>query len=153
MEYGIVSGPVLDHDNNLYFGTNTFLGFSDTSNYFYSVSSTGELNWEFRTFEAYANNSGLLISADSTIYFNAVKHFLYALDVSKKIRWTHQSESDIFQDVMNIDLQGNVYFVTNDGNLNSMDGAGNINWRRSYDTGFWTNSPVLSPDGLSIYIS
>jgi hypothetical protein len=70
MEYGILSGPVLDQDNNLHFGTNTYLGFSDTSNYFYSVSSKGGLNWEFRTFEGFPNISGLLISADSTIYFN-----------------------------------------------------------------------------------
>jgi PQQ-like domain len=153
MEYGVLSGPVLDHDNNLYFGTNTYLGFSDTSNYFYSVSSKGELNWEFRTFEAYANTSGLLISADSTIYFNATKYKMYALDVNKNLRWIHQSDSFIYQDLMNIDLQGNVYFVTNDGNLNSIDGTGNINWIKSYDSGFWTASPVLSPDGLSIYIS
>ena len=153
MEYGILSGPVLDHDNNLFFGTNTYLGFIDTSNYFYSVSGTGELNWEFRTFEGYANTSGLLITADSTIYFNATENYLYALDVNSNLRWTHQSDNSIYQDLMNIDLQGNVYFVTFDGNLNSIDGAGNINWRKTYDSGFWTNSPVLSPDGLSIFIS
>ena len=153
MEYGIMSGPVIDSNEFLYFGTSTSLIFSDTLNYFYSLNNKGELLWTFYTFNGDPNSSGLLISADSTIYFCSLE-YLYAIDLTGNLKWTYKTNSlQIHQWLTNIGREGNIYSVNFDGYLNCINNSGSLNWQKKYDSGFWTNSPVFSPDGETIYIA
>ena len=152
MPYGLLSGPSIGPDNNLYFGSNTFF-FNDTANYFYSIYPKGEIRWEIRTPERYANPTAALISADSSVYLNSTGYNLYSVKLNGEFNWTYTAETRMGLNTLNIDLNNNIYFVTQNGELNSINSEGVLNWSKSYDTGFWTNLPVLSPDGQTIYIA
>ena len=151
MPYGLLSGPSIGPDNNLYFGSNTFF-FNDT-NYFYSADPRGELIWEIRTPERYANPTAALISADSSVYLNSTGYNLSSVKLNGEFNWTYISETRMGLNTLNIDLDNKIYFVTQNGNLNSIKSNGHLNWAESYDVGFWTNQPVFSPDGQTIYIA
>ena len=106
MPYGIFSGPALGEDGTIYFGTNSFLPV-DTTNYFYAAYPDGTLKWAFYTGERFATNAGFLVGSDSTVYFGSQAGFLYAVDLGGTLKWKYSAGSNIYQDVMNTDLEGN----------------------------------------------
>lgn len=154
MPYGILSGPALGEDGTIYFGTNSYLGFSgDTTNYFYAAYPDGTLRWTFYTGDTYSTHPGFLVGSDSTIYFCSSAGFVFAVDLSGTLKWKYTAGNKIYQDVMNIDLQGNLYFARFDGYLVSVSRGGNMNWKTNLDNDFSTQSPVISPNGETIYIA
>ena len=154
MENGILSGPVIGTNDNLYFGTNyadpNHLGVSD---YFYCYTHKGEFVWEYKTGTKYPPKAGILIDSSNTIYFGgATDRYLYALNPDGTLKWKYETSAIMGVPLLNIDLEGNVY-VTNDDSLYSITNNGTLNWSKKYESGFFTMSPVFSPDGQTIYIA
>lgn len=153
LEYGVFTGPVIDIDDNLYVGTNTWL-LQDTTNYFYSIYSNGMNRWTFLTAETFSTNSGFLIGSDSTIYFGSQGGYIYAVDFKGDLKWKHDFGMNIFSHVMNIDRDSTIYFTSADEHLYAIyKNNGEIRWKVKYDGGFGASSPIFSPDGGTIYIA
>ena len=154
MPYGILSGPTLGEDGTIYFGTNSYLGFTgDTTNYFYAANPDGTLRWTFCTGDTYSTNPGFLVGSDSTVYFSSSAGFLFAVDLNGALKWKYTAGNKIWQNVMNTDLQGNLYFARFDGYLVSVSREGNLNWETNLDNDLRAQSTVISPDGMTIYIA
>ncbi len=152
MPYGIYSGPAIGEDGTLYFGSNTFLQGVDTTNYFYAASPSGNLKWIYLTDDIFSTNSGFLVGSDSTIYFGSQSGLIHAIDLQGNRRWVYDTGFNVWSSIMNIDLQGNIYFPNAGGYLHSMNGNGELNWRINFNSGFDAASPVIAPDGQTIYI-
>jgi len=152
MPYGIWSGPAIGEDGTIYFGTRSYLP-ADTTNYFYAVNPDGTIKWTYRTGEISATKAGFLVGNDSTIYFTSSAGLLYAIDLNGELKWTYSVEINNFYDVMNTDLEGNIYLTSYDQYLHSVNRSGTLNWKVKYDDGFRGRSVVIAPDGQTLYIS
>jgi outer membrane protein assembly factor BamB len=151
MPYGIFSGPALGEEGTIYFGTNSWL--SGETNYFYAAYPSGTLMWTFYTGETLATNAGFLVGSDSTVYFGSQGGFLYAVDLGGTLKWKYSVGSNIYQAVMNTDLEGNIYFSSTNGYLHSVDRNGELNWKTNLSNNLRAQSTVISPDGMTIYIA
>jgi len=67
MQLGVIYGPVIGYDDNLYMGSRALS--LDTVNYFYSLDRHGNDNWIFETETYYPNNIGPILGNDSTVFF------------------------------------------------------------------------------------
>ncbi len=152
MPYGVFSGPAIGPENNLFFGTHTWLP-GHSSNYFYSAYPDGTIRWTFNTSETFATDSGFLIGSDSTVYFGSEGGYVYAVTLEGDIKWKYFAGDNVYQEVMNIDLYGNIYFSSADGYLHSVNKFGELNWKINFNGAFLSRSVVLSPDGETIYVS
>ncbi|MBK7632621.1 MAG: PQQ-like beta-propeller repeat protein [Ignavibacteriales bacterium] len=86
MPLGVVYGPVIGYNDNLYMGERALS--LDTVNYFYSLDKNGNENWIFETETSYANNVGPLLGSDSTIYFGSRNSNLYAIEFDGQNKWS-----------------------------------------------------------------
>ena len=154
MVFGIFSGPVVDQEGDLYFGS-----YYVDSDFFYCYTPNLGLRWLFQTGSNRPPQSGIIIDSSNTIYFGGRDNCLYALRSDGTLKWKYETSGQIISTVIpNIDLQGNIYITdfvfpaTQPGALYSVSPEGNLNWKVIYDGGFAFKSPVLSPDGNTIYI-
>jgi PQQ-like domain/Secretion system C-terminal sorting domain len=152
MSYGILSGPTIGPDNNLYYGTDVWLPNNGT-NYFYSAYPDGTLRWEFQTGKTQSTNAGFLIGSDSTIYFGSQDHFLYAVTLDGTLKWKYDTGGNVWQAVMNTDLEGNLYVLNNTDYLYSINRDGTLNWKVTYESGLFSKSVSIAPDGQTLYIA
>jgi len=96
-----------------------------------------------------------VISRDSLIILGLVtgKKFL-ALQFSGNIKWSIDLNSECWNIGINIDKEGNLYFIDNNSQLYSVNKTGNINWTLSNKA--FNNGPntvlTFSPDGNILYI-
>jgi len=112
LPYGVLSGPIIGEDKTLYVGTCSYLGFSgETTNYFYAITPDGEIKWTFLTGTPYSNESGYLINNEGTIFFGSQSGWLYAIDEDGNLKWKYDTGGNIYQSIMNTDLQGNIYLT------------------------------------------
>lgn len=156
MPYGIFSGPVIGADKNLYFGSYYYL-----ADFFYSFNQNGQVNWNYETGGNRAAESGILIDSSNTIYFGSRDGYLYAINQDGSLKWKYYTSAFVTENsIPNIDLMGNIYITTfiftpgepDRGELISIKPDGVLNWKVMYDNGFAFKSPVISPDGSTIYI-
>ena len=157
LPYGIFSGPVLDINQNLYFGT-YYQWYNDTisADHFYSYTKDGKLNWNVKLdSDSFPRppQSGILIDSSNTIYFGSLDGNFYALNMDGTVKWKYQTEPMVELVWPNIDLEGNLYIVNGrSGELVSIHSDGTLNWKVKYGDGFIQKSPAISPDGKTIYI-
>lgn len=166
MENGIYTGPIIGHYKNLFFG-NYYAGYNGV-NYnpnknFYSLDSAGNIDWTFETeVEDYPPWGGLLMDADSTVYFTTGKGFLYAVTNRGELKWKKQLVEDFPEMMMiNIDRDKNLYVCGFDNDslyLNSVNPKGELNWRYNLtDTLTYRQtkrtSAAISPNGKTIYVN
>jgi len=148
---GIFSGPVIDKDGNLLFGSYYQFNGAD---YFYCYSPDGELLWDYQTHSNRPPQSGILIDSSDTIYFGSLDKNFYALYPDGTLKWKYETSAPIVElAIPNIDLNGNLYITNGLGELYSIKSNGTLNWNVKYESGFFNNSPVFSPDGNTIYIA
>ncbi len=94
MPLGILHGPVIGYNDDLFFGTRAIN--SSEINYFYSVSNYGNPIWTFETEGARPNVAGPTISNDGTIYFSSLGYLnltgggLYALNPDGTVKWQNE---------------------------------------------------------------
>jgi hypothetical protein len=84
---GVLLGPVIGYDENLYFGEMA-VNLNDPYNLFYAVNKNGNDLWTFKSKEFYPNNGGCVLARDSTIYFHSANGYLYALNKDGKLNWS-----------------------------------------------------------------
>jgi hypothetical protein len=107
MPRGVIFGPVIGYDDNMYFGEMA-VNVDDTYNLFYAVNKNGDDLWTFKSQEFYPNNGGCVLARDSTIYFHSANGYLYALNKDGKLKWSIyvvQGSSIEFY----LDKAGNIY--------------------------------------------
>ncbi len=155
LPFGVYTGPVIYEDGTLYVGTYSYLGFiGDTSNYFYSINSVGQINWIYQTNTPYANASGLLVDNEGTIYFGSFSGWIFAVNKNGTLKWMYDTGNAInHQMIMNVDKDGNLYIGIGNQNLLSITKQGYLNWSIIYGGGFGFSSAAISPSGSTLYIS
>lgn len=148
---GIFSGPVIDKEGNLYFGSYYQLNGADN---FYSYTSDGNFRWDYNSGSNRPPQSGILIDSSNKIYFGSLDKYFYALNPDGTLKWKYETSNPIIELAMpNIDLQGRLYITNGLGELYSFNPDGTLNWNIKYEDGFFQKSPVFSPDGNTIYIA
>lgn len=92
MPLGILHGPVIGYNDNLFLGTHAFRGFTGgTENYFYSLDKKGNSLWTFITQGAEANVAGPTLANDGIIYFASIgAGGLYALNSNGTLKWNNE---------------------------------------------------------------
>lgn len=94
MPLGILHGPVIGYNDDLFFGTRALN--STEVNYFYSIDKDGDEVWTFETEGGRPNHTGATIAKDGTIYFSSLGYFnltgggLYALNADGTLKWQNE---------------------------------------------------------------
>jgi len=155
LPYGVFSGPIIGEDGTLYVGTNSYLFFSgDTTNYFYAINPVNEeIKWTFLTGDPNSNESGYLINNEGTIFFGSQSGWLYAINTNGTLKWKYNTLANIYQSVMNTDLQGNIYITNASDSLFCFSEEGQLKWKVRYGNGMFPSSVSFSPDGKTIYVA
>jgi len=104
---GVLLGPVIGYDENLYFGEMA-VNFHDTFNLFYAVDKNGNDLWTFKTQEYFSNMGGCVLGRDSTIYFHSANGYLYALNKDGQLKWSVYTVQAT-RDELFLDKAGNIY--------------------------------------------
>jgi outer membrane protein assembly factor BamB len=110
MPFGVVLGPIIGYDNNLFVGTNSYNSIS-VENYFYSLTKDGNNIWTFITEDdRRANVAGPTLSSDSTIYFASIGGGLYALTLEGNLKWNNSKfQATYFTRHISVDKNSNIY--------------------------------------------
>ncbi|MEA2062177.1 MAG: PQQ-binding-like beta-propeller repeat protein [Gemmatimonadota bacterium] len=114
-KFGFPSGggwsPVsLDSDRNVYFGAG--------DGTFYSLDSTGALNWSYSI--GAGVHSAPALDADSALYFGCEDSSLYALNLDGTLKWQYKTGGPVRSSPV-IGEQGTVYLGSRDGFLYAFD--------------------------------
>ncbi len=142
---GISQGLVIGSNNTLYFG-------SDWNRYFYAMATDTTVKWvydggiiNFATFP-------ILVDNQENIYFGSRNGLFYKLNKDGNLVWTYSMAGSYANQSINIGLDSVLYFTSVDKNLYALKSSGILKWKLNIESGFSTRSPVLSPDGQTIYI-
>jgi outer membrane protein assembly factor BamB len=109
---GVLLGPVIGYDENLYFGEMA-VNFDDTYNLFYALDKNGKDLWTFKSQEYYPNNGGCVLGRDSTIYFHSATGLLYALNKDGQLKWSVYTVQASWIELF-MDKAGNIYIPAYD---------------------------------------
>jgi outer membrane protein assembly factor BamB len=95
MPLGILHGPVIGYNNELFLGTDA-VNLSAGENYFYSIDNNGKDVWTFITEGYRANEAGATIGDDGTIYFGSLGTSatgvggIYAINPDGTLKWRNK---------------------------------------------------------------
>jgi len=95
MPLGIMNGPVIGYNNELFVGTRAANTSGAGVNYLYSMDKNGNSIWTYNTHGWRANIAGPTIGNDSTIYFYSLgsgaagSGGLYALNPDGSLKWNN----------------------------------------------------------------
>lgn len=148
MPLGVIYGPVIGYDDNLYMGERALS--LDTVNYFYSLDKNGNNNWIFETETNYANNVGPLLGNDSTIFFGNRNSNIYSLDFYGNKKWNIPDFSiGVLNFTLSIDRTGNIYIPAHD-TIFVISSNGNQVRKIPWD-GVYLRGIMFSPSGDTMY--
>ena len=130
----------VDADGTIYFTTNTHV-VAVTDN-----GDTGEVKWQTEVNDA--ANSGVVIGPEGDLYTGSRGGLLALSPNNGEIDWTF--EIDIVESVPAVDMHGNIYVGSSDGNLYIVNSAGEqIKVLELGDN--VVNSPTIADDG-SVFV-
>ena len=144
--YGIEGSLVLDNYNNIYI--------SDQYNNFklHKFNLMGDLIWEAKI-EANSPCTPI-IGKDNIIYTsNGLGRSFFALSDDANIKWKFNKDGS-YNIGINIDKEGNLYFIGLSKKLYVVSPSGNLLWEL-YDERFLTDAngaPTFSPNGNYLYV-
>ncbi len=118
---------------------------------FLALDYEGNVKWKSN----FMSHTTPLISSDSVVYAAGVNAF-FAFTTDGDTLWknTLDRESRIVSVGINIDKEGNLYYIDYNNTLTVLDKNGNIKWKLR-DERFlnWTDAaPTFSPDGNTLYV-
>jgi serine/threonine protein kinase len=135
----INSSPILDRDENIYFGSD--------DGCFYALTSEGKEKWIFAV-DDIISATPLLINKRG-IYFGSENGCFYCLSFSGREVWRLSTNSPI-KSSANVDSEGRIYFGCTDGRVFAVSIDGQTLWTADLRD-YINSSPVLNPYG-TLYI-
>jgi len=105
------TSPVIDEQGNIFF--------ADTDGKLYSVSTDGNMNWNYELYERVQSTPA--IGANGVIYIGCDDGALYAINNDGTLRWSYQTESDINDHIV-ITNDEMIYFTNETGYLYAVYG-------------------------------
>ena len=146
--YGMVTGPVIGEEGNLYFGTFAVNWINE--NYFYCADSLGNEIWRFATNSWVANDCAPAVASNGDIYFGSDNNNFYSLDTEGFLNWLYESNSAFDIENVVLDRSGNIYTGSEDS-LYSFNSEGNIRFKLGIP-GIIGSALVFSPSGDTLYV-
>lgn len=118
---------------------------------FFALDYEGDVKWK----SSFLSYTTPLINSDSVVYAAGERAF-FAFNQKGDTLWknTLNYEDRIVSVSINIDKNGNLYYVDYNHKLTVLDKNGNLKWKLK-DTRFlnWTDAaPAFSPDGKTLYV-
>ena len=108
MPLGVIYGPVIGYNDNLYMGTRSIN--NDSANFFYSINKNGHENWSYITETSFPNNVGPTLAKDSIIYFGSRNSNLYSLNIDGNKMWSIPNLSlGVLNFIISMDKMSNLY--------------------------------------------
>ena len=143
----INSGIVVGLDSAIYFAT-SYPG------YLYSFSKDGNQNWNIKLTEQEIESTPV-VGNDGTIYVGLFQEKkLLAICENGNIKWSINT-GGIVQIGISVGLDGTLYFIDTESNLNAVNKYGELLWKLFNDSfgSVGTGNSAMSPDGKVLYIS
>ncbi len=94
MPFGIIHGPVIGYNDDLFVGTRAIS--PSEKNYFYSINKNGNDVWTFQTEGGRPNLAGATIAKDGTIFFSSLGYLnltgggIYAINPDGTLKWRNE---------------------------------------------------------------
>jgi outer membrane protein assembly factor BamB len=111
--------------------------------YLYSISSTGTINWKYKTLDGVYTNPA--IGADGSIYFGSRDKNIYALKSDGTLKWKFTTGGNVKSSPV-IDKDGVIYCGSEDKNLYAINPDGSLKW--IYNAGaIIYSTPAIASDG------
>ncbi|MFC2085538.1 PQQ-binding-like beta-propeller repeat protein, partial [Bacteroidota bacterium] len=140
-----LSGLVIGPDSVIYCSADRVKGG------LYAYSHDGELKWHLPSITSLTPP---IVSSDGIIYFSSIKS-LFAVNPDGTVKWEYKYGESTFMDIIgiNIGIDGKIYFINSNRELNALDENGNLVWQFQDSRIYYSdrNSIVFSPDGKTIY--
>ena len=135
----IVSSPVVDANNVVYFGC--------YDGNIYAINTDGTVKWAASTGDYIASTP--VIDENGNLYVGSGDHYFYSFNQDGSLNWTYKTGGEI-DSSPTIGIDGNIYFGCDDGYLYSMTSDGQLRWQ--FRTGSWvTSSPAIWFDGTVFF--
>jgi serine/threonine protein kinase/outer membrane protein assembly factor BamB len=131
----INSSPVVDKEDNIYFGSD--------DGALYALTNNGKLKWYFPCDSA-ISSTPLLLNKHG-VYFGSENGTFYALSFEGREKWKVKTDSSIKSSAV-VDYEGNLYFGCADGNVFALSIEGQTLWTVDLKNSI-SSSPALSPLG------
>ncbi len=115
---------------------------------FYCFDYEGNIKWE----STFRSASTPIVGADNLVYAGGTEQF-FAFTLEGDTLW-HKSINYMTTLGVNIDKEGNLYFIDTGKNLVVLSNAGDVSWQLN-DSRFlqWADAaPTFSPDGNTLYV-
>ncbi|KUG26572.1 hypothetical protein ASZ90_003574 [hydrocarbon metagenome] len=145
--FGMVEGPVIGSEGQLYFGTFGVNNFHE--NYFYAADTNGDQLWRFETDDFRANDCAPAVGWDGTIYFGSDNGNFYALNSDGTLKWKYFTNEAVDVSNMVLDKEGNTYVGT-PNSLFSFDVYGTLRFKLELPSVIG-GTLVFSPSGDTLY--
>lgn len=147
--------PVCD-DSTIY-----VVSYSDTGQdltHLRAISFNGEEKWKLADLKSVGwegkVTSQPILSSDGTIYLADWMHTVFAVNRDGTIKWKLDVSPAHVNSQMNLDKEGNLYFLASNGILHKVSPQGRILWRLILsEFGSSSCSVVFSPDGKTMYLT
>jgi outer membrane protein assembly factor BamB len=111
--------------------------------YLYSISSTGTINWKYKTLDGVYTNPA--IGADGSIYFGSRDKNIYALKSDGTLKWKFTTGGNVKSSPV-IDKNGVIYCGSEDKNLFAINPNGSLKWVYNAEAIIYS-TPSIASDG------
>jgi outer membrane protein assembly factor BamB len=145
IETGLLSGPVIDNENNLYFGNDHQL-----SDFFYCITAKADSSkWKIQTGDGDRLSDGMIITSSGNIICRGFT-FLYSFSKEGKVNWKYPFDG--LRQNFNITLYGYLLAIDGNHNLIKLSPEGELLLQIKYDDGFYPGT-AITPDGIEIILN
>lgn len=136
---GVESGPAVDNNNIVYFGT--------AEGGVYALYPNGTMKWTYETGDPIFSDPALAV--DGTIYIASCDHYLYALRPNGTLKWRFNLQYLSFSSPVLADNE-TIYIGTPQGNLFAVNPNGTCQWSYNLTSGIYGDA-ALGNNG-TIYV-
>lgn len=145
IENGLLSGPVIDNENNLYFGNDNHL-----SDYFYCITAKSDsFKWKIKTGDGNRISDGMIITSSENIICRGFS-YIYSFSNEGKLNWKYPFDGR--RQNFNISKDGSLFAIDGNNNLIKLSPKGELLFQKKYDEGFYPGT-AITPDGNEIMLN
>lgn len=145
IENGLLSGPVIDIENNLYFGNDNHL-----SDYFYCITAKSDsFKWKIKTGDGHRISDGMIITSSGNIICRGFG-YIYSISNEGKLNWKYPFDGQ--RQNFNISKDGSLFAIDGNNNLIKLSPKGELLFQKKYDKGFYPGTAITT-DGNEIILN